>query len=591
MSLTAARNWLEDHQLDGYFHLHTDPHQSEYLAGHWQVMEWVSGFTGSAGHLAFTRDAAAVWTDSRYHVQAEKQLANGGFGLVKMGVPGQDISVADWFSRQMETPARIGYDPRLLSHAQWKARKREMEAAGFEWVSAGGMWEAIWDQRPALPSQPVTEHGVGFPGQTRGEKLTELKGKLGKANAVFVSTLDDIAWLLNLRGTDISYNPLFMSYLLVLPDEAKLFVAEEKISSSLREVLAEDHISIQPYEAIFEALAQIPAGISLRIDPNRFSQAAMEALPAEGKRFKGELPTLLMKAQKPVHEQIQLRASQVRDGVAMCRFLAWLDREIGSQPITEESAALKLSAFRAGQAWFQGESFAPIPGYGPNGALPHYRVTPESNLTLQPEGVFLIDSGGQYLDGTTDITRTVALGPVSEQARIDFTLVLKGHIALAEAVFPAGTQGVQLDVLARQFLWQAGMNYGHGTGHGVGYFLNVHEGPCGISPKVTQQPALAPGMLLSNEPALYREGEYGIRIENLLLVQEKENTGFGQFLCFETVTLCPIDQRMVVPGLLSEEERLWLDRYHERVLEALSPGLSGDDLAWLQAATTPVRKG
>ena len=591
MSLTAARSWLIENSLDGYFHLHTDPHQSEYLAEHWQAMAWLSGFSGSAGYLAFTGETAALWTDSRYHVQAEKQLNGEDFSLVKMGVPGQEVGVGEWFSQQLTGRARIGYDPRLLSHAQWKARKQEMEGAGFEWVPAPGLWEVIWDKRPPLPDQPVTEHGGGFPGQTRGEKITALRKNLGKASAVFLSTLDDIAWLLNLRGTDIAYNPLFMSYLLVLEEEVQLFVAKGKVSHSLQETLAKDQIHLHPYEAIFEALGEIPDHVSLWIDPQRCSQAALEALPAKVKPVQGELPTLLMKAKKPAHEQVMLRASQVRDGVAMCRFLAWLDREIGKQPITEESAAMRLSAFRARQPLFQGESFAPIPGYGPNGALPHYRVTPESNRELRPEGVFLIDSGGQYLDGTTDITRTVALGPVPKQARTDFTLVLKGHIALAEAVFPAGTQGVQLDALARQFLWQAGMNYGHGTGHGVGYFLNVHEGPCGISPKVAPQPALAPGMLLSNEPALYREGEYGIRIENLLLVQEKENTAFGRFLCFETVTLCPIDQRMLEPELLSDQELGWLNRYHERVREALSPGLSGEDLVWLEAATRPVGRG
>ncbi len=586
MNIKQAQVWLQDQQLDAYIHLHTDPHKSEYLADHWQAMSWLTGFTGSAGTVVITQDQAALWADSRYFIQAEHELNPDWITLMKAGEPGTP-GINQWLLDQTGRDSIVGVDARLITVNGFRERQAALKKHGITLIPVAGLLEEIWKDRPPQVRKAIINHEIRYAGKSREDKLSEVRARMKKQNAQFllIPSLDDIAWLLNLRGSDIEFNPVFMSYLLVGMELAWLFVDEYQLSAEIAEELKRAGVQLMPYSAIEEELAQLEEDDLIWVDPARNNYLLFETIPEVVPRRELALPTSLMKARKNDTEQSLSRSCHVKDGVAMVRFLAWLDRNVEHESITELSAADKLNAFRAEQDLYQGQSFSPIPGYGPHGALPHYRVTPESNANLKPEGLFLIDSGGQYLDGTTDITRTVALGPVTDQMKEDFTRVLRGHIALNRAIFPKGTQGVQLDALARQPLWAASLNYGHGTGHGVGFFLNVHEGPCGIGYKVRSQPALQPGMILSNEPGLYRSGAYGIRIENLILVCEHEKNEFGQFYRFESLTLCPIDTRLVIRSMMNPGEIDWLNQYHDSVRSTLSPHLEGEDLEWLIKVT------
>lgn len=583
--LAEIRDLMQAQGLTAYIIPNTDPHQGEYIAPHWQIISWLSGFTGSAGTIVITADFAGVWTDSRYFIQAESQLANFDFDLMKLRVPHSPEYIG-WICDKLPEGATIGVDARLFPMTQIAAMEQRFAGGGIALKSGHDLIAPIWADRPDLPTATIYVHQAAYAGKSRIEKLATIRAEMQDrgANLHLVSALDDIAWMFNLRGSDISYNPVIICYALIGLDSATLFIDLPKVSEGLRGRLESESILLAPYDSIRESLSLLPPQTSLLLAPAKTSEWLGTAIPAEVKQVAADNPATLFKAVKNEVEQAHIRKVMVKDGVAMVHFLKWLEENVGKTPITEVSAAAQLLAFRAEQADFVGESFGTISGYGPHGAIVHYSATADTDVPLQPTGLFLLDSGGQYLDGTTDITRTIALGTPTEQEMQDYTLVLRGHIGLAKAIFPQGTQGHQLDSLARQPLWQQSMNYGHGTGHGVGFFLNVHEGPQRIGTGKTggEGSAFVPGMLTSNEPGLYRAGKHGIRIENLVLTVPHAETEFGTFYAFETVTLCPIDTRLIKRSWLSREEIEWLNIYHKRVWEGLSPHLSSEAQNWLK---------
>ncbi|MEZ4851387.1 MAG: aminopeptidase P family protein [Bacteroidia bacterium] len=586
--LDLLRQKLASLNLDACLIPNTDPHQSEYIADHWKAMTWLSGFTGSAGNIVVTPDFAGLWTDSRYFIQGESQLAGTGIELMKLNIP-HTPEYIDWLVDHLPSKGRLGIDETLFSLTKVKQMQKAFKEEGIEIVSAGDFLKDIWTDRPAIPLNPVFEHKREYAGKSRDEKLFMISDEMAKKSVDYhlVTSLDDIAWIFNLRGNDIAYNPVGIAYALLEADKATLFIDAQKVTPEFRNALNQDGVEIAPYESIQWAL-KIIGEKSILFDAGKISLWLYENIPAEARKVEGIHLSTPMKAIKNETEVGHIRTTMIKDGVAMVRFLKWLEENIGKTEISEISAAEKLRDFRAEQEAFVGESFGTIAGYNGHGAIVHYSATPETASTLKPEGIFLLDSGGQYLDGTTDITRTVALGTPAKEEKRDFTLVLKGHIALARAVYPEGTKGYQIEGLARQPLWAHGLNYGHGTGHGVGFFLNVHEGPQSLGSGATSSSlsALRHGMLTSNEPGVYHKGKYGIRIENLVLtVEHSENEAFGKFFAFETVTLCPIDLSLVEEELLNSEEKEWLNEYHEMVFERLSPLLNDEEKSWLAKQT------
>ncbi|GAB4405383.1 MAG: aminopeptidase P family protein [Bacteroidia bacterium] len=591
--LAALRTAMHLHRLDAYFHPHTDPHQSEYLCDHWQIMPWLTGFTGSAGTVVVTGDFAGVWTDSRYFLQAEEELAGTGFELVRLQVPHTPEYIG-WLHDHLPTGARVGYDPRLMSLARYRHLAQALADKAVEWVAVADLPTGTWTDRPALPSAPVFEHDARYAGQSRTDKLAHLRTQMQTQglDACLLTSLDDIAWLLNIRGSDVPYNPVALAFVWLDMEAVLLFVGAEKVAPSLRADLAAAGVELRPYDSLAAHLATLSPTQTVLADPSKLATYLFDALPAGVSLREGPHLTTALKAQKNDTELAHLRSTMIKDGVALVRLLYWLDQQLqGLAPITELSVEAQLEHFRQAQPDYVGPSFRTISAYQAHGAIVHYAATEASDMPLEPDGIFLLDSGGQYPDGTTDITRTIAIGsPTPTQCR-DFTLVLKGHIALARAVFPAGTRAYQLDTLARSPLWQAGFNFGHGTGHGVGFFLSVHEGPqsIGSSASGNSTTVMLPGMVTSNEPGLYHAGRYGIRIENLVLcVLHTVSDAFGPFYAFETLSLCPIDLRLVQRDLLSPDERAWLNQYHAQVYARLAPQLSSGERAWLSTQTQPI---
>lgn len=565
-----------------------DPHQSEYVADHWQARAWYSGFTGSAGTLVVTQTFATLWTDSRYYLQAEQQLPVDLISLHK--TPAHETpDPFRWLGGVLAPGNKVGIDGRLLSLQQAAKAHRSVEAVGLELVTALDLSGAAWHERPALPTAPIFEHSLEFAGQSRADKLQAVRTKMAGLGVTqhLICTLDDIAWTLNLRGADVKCNPTFYAYLLVDAKAAILFIDRNKVDDELTADLRADGITLLPYDGLPAHLAQLQG--DLLLDPATTSLSIPDALP-DGLHIQHAetLPIALKTIKNPV-EAAHLRRTMAKDGVALFRLWRWLEHQL-VQGVAEDVVAQQLIAFRREQAHYQNESFDAIVGYGANGAIVHYRPEPGNSATIRQEGILLLDSGGQYLDGTTDITRTFALGTPTPAQRRNATLVLKGHIQLATMKFPAGTSGAQLDAFARMHLWQHGLNYGHGTGHGVGFFLNVHEGPQGIGNALTGRNAVRfeAGMLTSNEPGYYEAGAYGIRIENLVLCVELEETAYGRFLGFETLSLFPIDLDLVDRDLLSQAERDWLNAYHLRVLETLSPLLQLDEQEELTELCRPI---
>jgi Xaa-Pro aminopeptidase len=564
----------------------TDPHQSEYVPDAWQRRRWMSGFTGSRGDLAITRSGAGLWTDSRYFLQAEKELAESGITLFRIGVQGTP-SINAWALGSLDAGQAIGVDPHLLS----ADAARDLEAAAAQhgvevrWLEENPV-DPLWTDRPGLPSTPAVPQPAEYAGESVRDKLARVRGQMADARAgvMAVTALDAIAWLFNLRGRDIEYNPLSIAYALITAGAARLFIDRAKVSPALQDSLA-GIADVERYEDFADALAAATqANPPAWVDPAA-SHAVAQIARENGGALLRPLPITLMKAIKNRAEVDGAARAHLSDGLAMVRFLHWLETAVAGGGVTEMSAAARLEAFRARDPLYRGPSFATISSYGEHGAIVHYRPSAATDATLGPDGLYLLDSGGQYADATTDITRTVAFGLPSALHREVFTLVLKGQISLASALFPAGTRGVQLDTLARLALWERGLDYGHGTGHGIGSYLCVHEGPQSMSPVSGFAAALVEGMILSIEPGYYRAGEFGVRTENLTLVVPADSA-VADFLRFETLTLCPIDLALVEPQLLDQREIRWLNEYHTQVRETLTPHLEPDVRAWLAAATT-----
>ena len=590
--LAQLRGAMARAELAAYVVPSSDPHLSEYLPEHWQGRQWLSGFTGSAGTLVVSADSAGVWTDSRYWVQAEAQLAGTGIALMKMTGGQQTQPHIEWLAEHLPRGASVGVDGAVLGLASARALGDALAARGIRLRTDIDLLDAIWPERPSLPGAPVYEHRAPYACVTRAEKLDLVRRTMRDKGTQwhFVSTLDDVAWLLNLRGADVNFNPVFVAHALIGFGGATLFVGEGKVSREAADALARDGVRVAPYEAAKAALAALPAGAALLLDPRRVTLGLREAVPAQVTVIEAINPSTFAKSRKTAQEADFVRATMEQDGAALATFFAWFEGALGRETITELTIDEKITAARAAREGFVSPSFATIAGFNANGAMPHYHASAESHATIAGNGLLLIDSGGQYLGGTTDITRVVPVGTVSEAQKRDFTIVLKGTIALSRARFPRGVRSPMLDAIARAPIWEAGIDYGHGTGHGVGYFLNVHEGPQVIAQTAAVEPftVMEEGMITSVEPGIYRPGEWGVRIENLVLTRADGETPFGAFLAFETLTLCPIDTRCVARELLRDDERAWLNAYHETVRSRLAPHVEGAAKAWLEARTEAI---
>ena len=592
--LALLRAAMRQQQIDALMIPSADPHLSEYLPERWQGREWASGFTGSVGTLIVTPEFAGVWTDARYWTQAEQQLAGTGIQLMKL-TSGASVQYVDWLASHLKAGQTLAVDGAVLGLAIARLLQTALDAKDVKLRTELDLLDQVWQDRPALPDAPIYEHLPPYASKSRSGKLAELRAAMQQAgaNRHLISTLDDIAYLFNLRGADVNFNPIFLSHALVTATRATLYVADGKISPELRATLADEGIDVAPYASAAAALAALPADAVVLLDPRRITYGTRQWIPAKVKVIEAINPTTLAKSRKSEPDAVHVRATMEQDGAALCEFFTWLEQTLANAnraPLTELDIDRQITAARARRPGFISPSFATIAGFGPNGAIMHYRATEARHSVIEGDNLLLIDSGGQYLGGTTDITRVVAVGQITAEHRRDFTLVLKGMIALSAARFPRGAKSPMLDAIARAPLWAEGMDFGHGTGHGVGYFLNVHEGPQSISPSTMPEPhtAMEPGMITSIEPGLYRPGRWGIRIENLVLNRAAGQTEFGEFLNFETLTLCPIDTRCIDTTLLRDDEKRWLNDYHATVRERLSPLVSGDALAWLQQRTEAV---
>ena len=565
----------------------TDPHLSEYVAPHWMSREWISGFTGSAGTVVVLMNEAGLWTDSRYFLQAAKELEGSGITLYKEKLP-ETPSITKYLSQKLKPGESVSIDGKMFSVQQVEQMKEELAAYSLQVDLFGDPLKRIWRDRPSIPNSPAFVYDIEYAGKSCEEKVAAIRAELTKkgAYALFLSALDEIAWTLNLRGNDVHCNPVVVSYLLITQDDVIYFISPEKVTKEVNEYLKEQHVKLKNYDEV-ETYLNTFTGRNILIDPKKTNFAIYSAINPKCNIIRGESPVALLKAIRNKQEIAGIHAAMQRDGVALVKFLKWLEEAVPSGKETELSVDRKLHEFRAAQPLYMGESFDTIAGYKEHGAIVHYSATPESDVPLQPKGFLLLDSGAQYLDGTTDITRTIALGELTEEEKTDYTLILKGHIALAMAKFPVGTRGAQLDVLARMPIWKYGMNFLHGTGHGVGHFLSVHEGPQSI--RMNENPVvLQPGMVTSNEPGVYKAGSHGIRTENLTLVCKDKEGMFGDYLKFETITLCPICKKGIVKEMLTNEEIEWLNNYHQIVYEKLSPNLNEEEKVWLQEATASI---
>ena len=567
--IAALREAMKQQKVDAYIIPSSDPHLSEYPADRWKSREWISGFTGSAGTIVVTADKAGLWTDSRYFLQAASQLEGSGIELYKLALP-ETPSITEFLLHELHTGQAVGLDGQTYSAAEASALANK--------------------DRPAVPGNPIFEMPEALSGASVHEKLDLINNQLRSegADCLILAALDEIAWTFNIRGTDVTYNPVVVSYAFVSEDESVLFIKPEKLTAEITEHLKKEGVTLAEYSMIQRYLSRLPENSRVFVDMNKTNVSLYDAIPGSCTIVEGISPANHLKSIKNETEIKGFQNAVVKDGVALTKFYIWLEKQMaeGAQ-VTEISAAEKLTALRAEQPQYIMDSFGTICGYAEHGAIVHYSATTETDATLKPEGLLLIDSGAQYLDGTTDITRTIALGEPTEQMKKDFTRVLKGTISLAKSKFPAGTRGSQIDILARKALWDSGINYLHGTGHGIGHCLNVHEGPQSI--RMEENPVtLKPGMVISDEPAMYRTGEYGIRTENMILVREDSETEFGKFLGFDTLTLCFIDTSLIIIPMLSVREHAWLNKYHQMVYDKISPFLNEEEKAWLKEKTTEI---
>jgi Xaa-Pro aminopeptidase len=585
---------MRAHGIDACMVPSADPHLSEYLPQRWQGREWLSGFTGSVGTFIITNDFAGVWTDGRYWTQAESELAGSTVQLMKIP-SGASVQYVDWLAEHMQPGQTVAVDGAVLGLAVARLLEQALAASNVTLRTDRDLLNEVWHARPGLPTAEVYELPPPYATRSRTDKLAELRAAMAAHGATrhVISTLDDIAWLFNLRGADVNYNPVFLAHALIDPVGATLFVADGKLPPALQATLRKQGVLLAPYGEFAPTLAALAPDGAVLLDPRRVTYGTRQALPVAVKVVEAVNPTTLAKSRKDEAEAAHVRATMEQDGAALCEFFCWLEQTLANPqraPLTEVAINTRITAARARRPNFVSPSFGTIAGFKSNGAIMHYRATEANHAVIEGDGLLLIDSGGQYLGGTTDITRVVPVGAITAEHRRDFTLVLKGMIALSATTFPKGTRSPMLDAIARAPIWQAGIDFGHGTGHGVGFFLNVHEGPQSISPSAMPEPytAMEAGMITSIEPGIYRPGRWGIRIENLVLNQPAASTEFGEFLRFETLTLCPIDTRCLDHALLREDERAWLNDYHATVRQRLAPHLSGDALDWLHTRTEAV---
>lgn len=586
--VARLREIMEREGLDAYIVSGTDPHNSEYLPEAWQQREWISGFTGSFGTVVVTREDAGLWTDTRYFIQAEKQLAGTGIHLHKLRIP-DSVDYPEWLAATLQSGCRVGMDSFCMSVQDVEHLKEVLAGKNIELAGKTDLLGEIWLDRPALPASSVYLLDEKYAGESVQSKIAAVQGKLKKLKADYFlfSCLDEIAWLFNIRCHDIAYNPVAISYAVIGKGKACLFIKQSKLSAEVARSLDDSHVEVRDYHHLFLFFDELGKDTHFLADLRTLNYAVYNSLASKFKITDVVSPVILSKAVKNQVEIDGFRKACVQDGIAMTRFFLWLEQELASRPVSETEAARKLSELRAVCPDYVSDSFHTISAYGKNAALPHYSAVPGEDTILKNKGLYLVDSGGQYLYGTTDITRTIPLGELTSQEKEDYTLVLKGMISLARCVFPKGSTGANIDIVARQPLWNKRMNYGHGTGHGVGHFLCVHEGPQDIRQAWRAQ-AILPGMVTSDEPGLYREGKHGIRHENLIVCREAGKNEFGEWCEFETITLCYFDTSVLLIELLSEDDKKWLNRYHAQVFDKIAPYLTEPEKVWLQKKTKEI---
>ena len=588
--IAALREAMKQHKIDAYIIPTSDPHMSEYPADCWKYREWISGFTGSAGTVIITADKAGLWTDSRYFLQASTQLEGTGIELFKMMLP-ETPTIPEFLTHELKEGQTVGLNGETYSLADARSLEKALAEKEIKLNTNASLIDPIWKERPAIPEAPMFEMPIELSGKSTEDKLLDINKMLHKAGAdcTILSALDEVAWTFNIRGTDVAYNPVVISYAFVSEKESVLFVNPKKIPAEIAEHLKKEGVTLADYGMLATFLSRLPERTRVFIDSKRTNVAIYNALPKSSILIEGISPANHLKSIKNEAEIKGFRNAVLKDGIAMTKFYFWLEKMLkAGEKVTELSAAAKLTALRSEQPQYVMDSFASISSYGPHGAVVHYSPTPETDTELKTDSLYLLDSGAQYLDGTTDITRTIALcDEPSEQMKKDFTRALKGTIGIAKCKFPAGIRGCLIDAFARKALWDAGINYLHGTCHGIGHCLNVHEGPQSI--RMEENPViLEPGMVMSDEPAMYRPGEYGIRTENMILIREDSETEFGKFLGFETLTLCYIDTKLVIPSMLSVRENAWLNKYHQMVYDLVSPHLNEEEKAWLKEKTAEI---
>lgn len=584
--LSALRSYMQEKGMQAFIIPSTDSHLSEYPAPHWEARKWISGFTGSAGTVVVTAGKAALWTDSRYFLQAAQELDSNSFILQKDGLP-DTPSIDEWLTGELDKGNYVGIDGRVYAAKDAFSLIHKLNMKGLHVISDYDPFDTIWRDRPAIPESKVFVFDEKYSGESAIHKIGRICDAVEKqgADSLLVASLDTIAWIFNIRGNDVKCNPVAVSYAYISRKETVLFINAAKLTPEVSLYLEKQGVTVSDYANVYDFVKNTSGSVCLNGD--KVTYLLYNSIPEGCRIIDIPSPADLMKSIKNQTEIEGFRRAMEKDGVALVRFLMWLEKAVPGGTVSEIDIPTKLIEFRSKQENFVGESFDAISGYGSNGAIVHYHVTEDSSLPVKPEGLFLIDSGAQYLDGTTDITRTVAVGPLSEQMKEDYTMVLKGHIALAMAIFPQGTRGSQIDILARKALWDNGLNYLHGTGHGIGHFLNVHEGPQSI--RMNENPTtMEIGMVTSNEPGLYRSGKHGVRIENLVLTRHEMTTEFGAFYSFETLTLCPIDKTPIIKEMLTAKEIEWFNLYHKYVYDRLSSLLSNEEKVWLKEKTDEI---
>lgn len=585
--LEILRTEMKKYGVDAYIAPTSDPHQSEYLPEHWKIREWLSGFTGSAGNLVVTSKRAGLWTDGRYFIQAERELEGSGIELFRSGEP-RVPAMFDWIAETLENGSTLGIDGRLFSAKQVAGISRKMNGRGIKLKLDCELVDGLWTDRPELPSRKAFIHSLEYSGESRESKLERVRGEMAKvgADTYIISSLDDIAWLYNIRGRDIECNPVVVSYASVEKSRALLFGDSSKLEEDARLELEDSGVEIRGYEDIEYYVSSL-GDSKVYLDSSKLNSRIYNFIPECVRKLEGDDIVERLKAVKNPVQLKNYKDCQERDGVAMVKFLCWLEGALYEERVTEITVAEKIEEYRRMSGFYIEPSFETIAGYKDHGAIVHYKATEDSAYELKREGLLLVDTGGQYLDGTTDITRTISLGNPTADEKRDYTLVLKGHIALSEAVFPHGTTGSKLDSIARLPLWKDGKDYRHGTGHGVGYLLSVHEGPQRISP-LHNEVVLEEGMLITNEPGYYREGHYGIRIENILAVKLERETEYGKYFRFKVMTHCPLELDLVETSLLDGKERSWINHYHREVYRKISPHLEDGERFWLRRKTREI---